>query len=86
MNKQQGFQPESSLKVTILKSSNKKSIKISLRFSRSYVIPFFIEGAYATTTATATKTFTEKVKPEFIALIPSRSIRQTLAIFSGVEF
>ena len=44
MNKKQGFQPESSLKVTILKPSNKKSIKISLRFSRSYVIPFFIEG------------------------------------------
>ena len=55
MNKQQGFQPESSLKVTILKSSNKKSIKTSLRFSRSYVIPFFIEGAKATTTARATK-------------------------------
>ena len=44
MNKTRGFQPESSIKVTILEQSNKESIKISLRFSRSYVIPFFLEG------------------------------------------
>ena len=86
MNKQQGFQPESSLKVTILKSCNKKSIKISLRFSRSYVIPFFPWGSLSKDDGEGYKKVTDKVKPDFIALIASRSIRQMLAIFSGVEF
>ena len=86
MNKQQGFQPESSLKVTILKSSNKKSIKISLRFSLSYVISFFPWGSLSNDDGEGYENVTEKVKPDFIALIPSRSIRQMLAIFSGVEF
>ena len=86
MNKQQGFQPESSLKVTILKPSNKKSIKISLRFFPFLRNSFFPWGSLSNDDGEGYKKVTDKVKPDFIALIASRSIRQMLAIFSGVEF
>ena len=49
----------------------------------------FGEEAFASTTARATKTSLKKVNYaalSFITLISSRSFRQTLANFSGVEF
>ena len=48
-----------------------------------------ILGSLATTTVTVTKTSLKKwsrAASNFIAFIPSRSIRQILAIFTGVEF
>ena len=48
-----------------------------------------ITAAKETTTETATKKSLKKgirASSNIIALIPSRSIRQMLAIFSGVEF
>ena len=51
--------------------------------------PAFKEAFKATTTATATKPFFKKyihAASNFIKFIPSRSIRQIIAIFSGVEF
>ena len=51
--------------------------------------PAFKEAFKATTTATATKPSFKKyihATSNFIKFIPSRSIRQIIAIFSGVEF
>ena len=47
---------------------------------------FFSWGSLSNDDGEGYKKVTDKVKPDFIALIPSRSIRQMLAIFSGVEF
>ena len=85
MNKKHGFQPESSIKVIILKPSNKKSIKIFKVFPL-FRNSFFHWGSLSYDDGEGYKKVTDKVKPDFIALIPSRSIRQMLAIFSGVEF
>ena len=61
--------------------SAKSKIPDRLRFSRHMITRL--------TTATTTKTSLKmwiRATSNFIALIPTRSIRQMLAIFSGVEF
>ena len=47
---------------------------------------FFSWGSLSNNEGDGYENVTDKVKPDLIALILSRSIRQMLAIFSGAEF